>query len=1589
MSHRRWQWQVPAAVVTLSMFVALSAQPGVPGGAAPVAWPAGRRSAQVQRPPDVVHPSATPPPVGPGYWLAGRDGGVFAFGSAGFFGSSGGGGSGHAIAGVSATPDGRGYWLVSSYGAVTAFGSARNFGGENGRKLNAPIVGITPTPHGTGYWLAGRDGGVFAFGSARFLGSKGRSRPGAPVVAMAATPDGAGYWLATSKGGVFHFGDARYLGSHAPSPLSAPVVAMAATPDGAGYWLVTGKGTVYPFGDARSFGHLHAPSGASITSITPTPDGAGYWLAAANGRVFAFGDATNKGSMGGRRLRGPVIGIAANPLAVPSNALSIVTRRLRPAAVSSPYQDQLSAAGGLPPYSWAISGGQLPPGLAFDSSHGLIEGTVASPAVQPLIIRVQDKRGAVATTSLTLVAGLAPVRPPRGEGALAVSVDQLPAGVAASVSVAGPRGFERSLSATTEIDLRPGTYVLSARKVDDGTDTFYPALTGSPVRVSAGSVAVVGVSYLTEVADTTKVVGPTALSDLRSFSGETLVFSPPPTSLAGLQAGDVVVARPSTAAPDGFLRRVTSVAQVDGQLVLRTAFAGLAQAVPRASFSVNWPASPVSAKEISFLAPTRGPAGVRSVKAAPLRPQGSGVGGPCSQSFPCQFTMGPKGKPACGFASGTQAAQPGAPPVSVDVSPRFSVTPHFDASYSFPTTLQADAYVVVSESVSMSATVQPNVVCQYSKTLWGPQTFGIPDIVFSIGPVPVDFAFLLEIDASIKAQTTSLITVPTETQGFTLTQGVRYDSQASPNFQAYCTSDCVQQDNQFSSPTGSGYLKASIGPKFTFALYHVVGPTAGIDGFVRADLQSTAPTWDVGIGLEASLGFQLAVLGWKLAFQVTIPILTAYLASEPPQFTSTTQLPTDETGSVGKPYKAYLSALGFNKPPITWGPPPASTPKLPLQWGLGNCQISVNGGDYNGYIPGSVASGGGQQRGQYVLVGDDAEFPNDGVVTLPPVPGADAGMTLTFDVQVTDSLGQCSSEPVSLPIIAGPHDENYPLANPEIGQPYVNYLQAAMWGFYNPTQGGTPPYTCPAPPAAVRHYNNGNVTYYPNDPTYPYFADGIGLSVSQSPADQTYNDAGQAVGPDCTIRGTVPASVDPSVASKGLDQPLYVVDARSGTAWDTLQMGPVAEPLEFCDYQSATGACPPWPLQSQQPGIVTAEQGVAFSSPIKAAYGVPLDQGTGASSTYSYLLGSACGQTGYATPPGISIGTDGVLSGTPTQTGSYRFPVQAVDEAAACAWTWAYMQIVSPVTTGAASLPPAEVGVPYRSGALDASGGAAPYGWQVTSVTGQRASTVPLPIGLSVDSASGEITGTPGAGSNGPGQTDPQPGTAGSYQVEFTVADGAGGTASETLPLVVAPPIQITSPVQLPPSTKGRQYEARLLSSGGTGHDRWSLVNGSLPTGLSLSRGGWSREPRPVAPGPRSPTSRSPTARGAKPWQPSWCRSGWQSRPPPSTMLRWASPILSPCGPAEGRPVTRGALQWAPGRYPTGWCCRPAGCWPGPPPLLPRARTRLRCRCEMPARAAGQRSSPSKSLRTRPSRPICWQRISPVVTPSPLRSWGE
>jgi hypothetical protein len=76
-----------------------------------------------------------------------------------------------------------GYWLLGKDGGVFSYG-APFYGSTGSLRLNQPVIAMSPTGDAGGYWFTATDGGVFSYGDAQFWGSTGSIRLNQPVVGM-------------------------------------------------------------------------------------------------------------------------------------------------------------------------------------------------------------------------------------------------------------------------------------------------------------------------------------------------------------------------------------------------------------------------------------------------------------------------------------------------------------------------------------------------------------------------------------------------------------------------------------------------------------------------------------------------------------------------------------------------------------------------------------------------------------------------------------------------------------------------------------------------------------------------------------------------------------------------------------------------------------------------------------------------------------------------------------------------------------------------------------------------------------------------------------------------------------------------------------------------------------------------------------------------------------------------------------------------------------------------------------------------------------------------------------------------------------
>lgn len=230
--------------------------------------------------------------------------------------------------------------------------------------------------------------------------------------------------------------------------------------------------------------------------------------------------------------------------------------------------------------------------------------------------------------------------------------------------------------------------------------------------------------------------------------------------------------------------------------------------------------------------------------------------------------------------------------------------------------------------------------------------------------------------------------------------------------------------------------------------------------------------------------------------------------------------------------------------------------------------------------------------------------------------------------------------------------------------------------------------------------------------------------------------------------------------------------------------------------------------------VADAALSITTTSPIYAVAGIPFSlalQATGGGGGYVWSITSG------TLPAGLSL-TNGVISGTPQTAGDNQtVKVQVTSLDGSTTSTDLTIQVTDPnaplavVTSGA--LPGGTRGQPYST-ALVATGADRNYTWSLVGGA--------LPDGLTL-AADGTISGTPTL--------------AGDYSFTVEVQAGSGNPVDAKLSLQIVNPSVALGTTSLPNGLWGVGYSTPLQATGGTGTYSWSVVSGTLPSGLSLSDG--------------------------------------------------------------------------------------------------------------------------------------------------------
>ncbi len=190
-----------------------------------------------------------------------------------------------------------------------------------------------------------------------------------------------------------------------------------------------------------------------------------------------------------------------------------------------------------------------------------------------------------------------------------------------------------------------------------------------------------------------------------------------------------------------------------------------------------------------------------------------------------------------------------------------------------------------------------------------------------------------------------------------------------------------------------------------------------------------------------------------------------------------------------------------------------------------------------------------------------------------------------------------------------------------------------------------------------------------------------------------------------------------------------------------------------------------------------------------------------------------------ALPPGLTLNPQtGVIAGTATQEGSFGFTIRVADTGGDAPVTRDYtLDVLSSVRIITQNpLPDGLVGSPYNL-TFVAQSGVAPY--QFSVIDGQ------LPNGITLDGATGTLSGTPTAPFSG------------SFTLRVRDAAASPAEATRTYQLRILQPLELTV-LELPVGSVNVPYQVQFGAQGGVAPYSFSLLSGNLPAGITLSPGG-------------------------------------------------------------------------------------------------------------------------------------------------------
>ena len=344
--------------------------------------------------------------------------------------------------------------------------------------------------------------------------------------------------------------------------------------------------------------------------------------------------------------------------------------------------------------------------------------------------------------------------------------------------------------------------------------------------------------------------------------------------------------------------------------------------------------------------------------------------------------------------------------------------------------------------------------------------------------------------------------------------------------------------------------------------------------------------------------------------------------------------------------------------------------------------------------------------------------------------------TYSFTVMLTDSIGGTATAPLSIIINVAPSITTTALPSGEVGVAYSQTIVAT---------GGTTPYTWSIsvgalPPGVSLAPSTGIISGMPTTAgTYSFTAKvtdiaggiatkALSITILAAPSITTASVPNGEVSIAYSKTLAATAGTPPytwSISAGALPGGLSLSASTGIISGTPTTAGSFSFTVKVTDSIGGTGT-KAFSLTIQPlPTITTAS---LANGQVNIAYSQTL-AGTGGTTPYTWSISAG------ALPAGLSLGAStGIISGTPTTAGTYGFTVKLTDSVGGVT-TKAFSVTIRPVPTiTTTSLPNGRIFRSYSQTVVGA-GGLTPYTWSIVAGF--------LPNGLSLNTATGHISGTP------------------------------------------------------------------------------------------------------------------------------------------------------------------------------------------------------------------------------------------------------